>query len=645
VGKVFLSHSSKDKPFVEELYRRLTRDGVDCFYDAESIGWGENWVRALERAIDECEYIIFVMSPDFCNSKWAEVERTSSIADEPSGLKRKVRPLLLRPCKDLKTFPRFLKQVQHIDVSTTGTFEKNYPKICRDLGGVVRADPVPAVRGQLPPVVPLPTRHRMPYRSLGDHYIGRVDDLWRIHDQLTQGKTTVVQSVGLVVGTGGIGKTQLAIEYVHRFAGYYPGGVFWVEADFGLPQLIAQTSRAAEIEIDGKLPQAAQLELLWRGLNTRPPCLIVLDNFPEQGSLQSYLPVTGSIHTLVTTRRRDLTGYPFLSLNFLPPVEALKLLNTGQRQFNGEAAPLIEALGGLPLALELAKNYLNYRADLSIPALVESMRAIGEIAALKEFARKYGNELPSKHELDVAATFKLSWDLLGETEKNILTAMSYLAPVPVPRPLLLQILQLPAERGLTDPFGAALSELARLSLVELDKNANPLSHRLILSFVRSLNQAEEVIFQLVKSVLLMQMERALDEQDTASYRELEPLLPHAQALSESPRLPADDVITVTNCLGKHHWTLGRYAFAKLFCQQSLASAKQNFSPGHPRIATSQSNLALVLQDLGELAEARELLRSAYGSFLQKFGPHHPKTKIAKGNLESVEKKRPPLKGD
>ena len=83
---VFLGHSGKDKEFVHELYRRLTRDGVRCFFDIESIGWGDNWVRALERAIDECKYIVFILSPDFCNSKWAEVERTSSIAGDPSVL-------------------------------------------------------------------------------------------------------------------------------------------------------------------------------------------------------------------------------------------------------------------------------------------------------------------------------------------------------------------------------------------------------------------------------------------------------------------------------------------------------------------------------------------------------------------------------
>ena len=132
--RVFLSHSGKDKEFVKELYRRLTRDGVSCFFDIESIGWGENWVRALEKALDQCEFVVFVLSPDFCNSQWVEVERTSSIADDPAALKRKVLPLMLHPCRDLPNFPRFLHQVQTIDVSGQN-FEVNYPKICQELGG------------------------------------------------------------------------------------------------------------------------------------------------------------------------------------------------------------------------------------------------------------------------------------------------------------------------------------------------------------------------------------------------------------------------------------------------------------------------------------------------------------------------------
>ncbi|HEY6251461.1 MAG TPA: toll/interleukin-1 receptor domain-containing protein, partial [Candidatus Angelobacter sp.] len=176
--RVFLSHSSRDKDFVRELYRRLTRDGVPCFFDIESIGWGQNWVRALERALDECEFVVFVLSPDFCNSEWVEVERTSGIADDPAALKRKVRPLMLRPCRDLPTFPRFLRQVQAIDVSSGEKFETNYPRICHELGGTLRDDTALTDRTKLPPASPLPERHRMPYRSLGEKFVGRVDSFW-----------------------------------------------------------------------------------------------------------------------------------------------------------------------------------------------------------------------------------------------------------------------------------------------------------------------------------------------------------------------------------------------------------------------------------------------------------------------------------
>jgi len=137
MARVFLSHSSKDKEFVRELFRRLTRDGVNCFFDEESIEWGTNFILSLEQGIDTCEFFVAVLSPDFVQSKWVELERTSAIADDPAGLGRKMRPLLLQPCE----LPRFLRQIQQFDVSTRVLFEKNYPKICAGLGGTVRADP------------------------------------------------------------------------------------------------------------------------------------------------------------------------------------------------------------------------------------------------------------------------------------------------------------------------------------------------------------------------------------------------------------------------------------------------------------------------------------------------------------------------
>ncbi len=137
----------------------------------------------------------------------------------------------------------------------------------------------------------------MPFRSLGDNFIGRTADLWAIHDALHKGGTAIVQGVSVVAGTGGLGKTQAAIEYAYRFGANYPGGVYWVDADRGLSTLITQVSDAAKIDLNTKASEAHQLAELWQAMNTRAASLLVLDNFPKKINLQPYLPIAGQLFT------------------------------------------------------------------------------------------------------------------------------------------------------------------------------------------------------------------------------------------------------------------------------------------------------------------------------------------------------------
>ena len=97
MAKVFLSYSRRDQAFVEELYRRLKRDGVECFFDKESIKRGANFVLALEKGISESDIVVAVLSPDFCTSEWASIERATTMVEDPAGLRRRLRPLLRRP--------------------------------------------------------------------------------------------------------------------------------------------------------------------------------------------------------------------------------------------------------------------------------------------------------------------------------------------------------------------------------------------------------------------------------------------------------------------------------------------------------------------------------------------------------------------
>jgi hypothetical protein len=481
-----------------------------------------------------------------------EVERTSSIADDPAGLRRKIRPLMLRPCQDLPTFPRFLRQAQAIDVSTNAAFEANYPRICDELGGTPREDAALADRTKLPPVSPLPERHRMPYRSLGEKFIGRVDSFWNLHDSLFRDGTTILAGEVVVVGTGGLGKTQLAIEYVHRFGPVYTGGVYWVDADRGLSTLISQVGEAAGIEVDNKADEARQVEQIWHGLNRLPgPSLLILDNFPENAPLQPYLPVGGRVHTLITTRRQDL-GYPSVRLSSLTIEKGIRLLNSGERRFGGDAARLVDRLGGLPLALELAKAYLNYRRNLTISELLGEMLATSDIELLAEFASQYRDHLPSRHEPDIAGTFQLSWNAAPEAGRAVLRAMGELAPVAVPRSLLRSVLKLSADSGRRDQLARALDELSRLSLVDLDTSGNPIAHRLILAFARHRNVADSASpFNQCLAAIQEQMDRASLTPDAGTICELNLLVPHAESVLTESVIRPEEFSRLAGRLGTH----------------------------------------------------------------------------------------------
>ena len=196
--------------------------------------------------------------------------------------------------------------------------------------------------------------------------------------------------------------------------------MYWVDADRGILEMVTQISTAAGLDLDAKAEEAEQVAQLWRGVNARNlPCLVILDNLPEDVALRPYLATTGRVHTVITTRRQDL-GYSTVRLPVLSIEESLQLLNSGERQFGQSAELLAERLGGLPLALELSKSYLNYRKDLSIGDLIDEMRREGEVRVLKEFASEYRDQLPSRHELDVTSTFQLSWSITptGEADSS-----------------------------------------------------------------------------------------------------------------------------------------------------------------------------------------------------------------------------------
>ncbi len=609
---VFLSYSRKDAEFVRELHRRLTRDGVECFYDEASIEGGDNFVLRLQDGVGRCDRFVAVLSPDFVASDWAQREWTAAVA---RGVK--IIPLMLRECG----VPPLLQTLQMIDAS-------DYPRLCGLLGGTEREDIAPpADRTTLPPVTRLPARSSMPHRSMEGGFVGRVAELWTVHDQLRDKKTSIVSGVGVVYGAGGLGKTQLAIEYAHRFNAHYPGGIFWIDADQGIQRLIDILVRCLSLKVDGKLPVPDQLASIWATIAQRLAMLVVLDNFPEQVAIREWLPTSGDVYVLVTTRRTDMKRYSGVRLPVLTVEEGQRLLG----EFSENARALVEEVGGLPLALELLRAQLT---ELSSADVLNSVRTGGAIAMLERFADEYREDLPDGHARSIAATIQASWDQATEDGREVLRVLSHLASAPVPLRLLRAVLGWAEANPVDDRLRRAVSDLVRLSLVERDSQGQPMAHRLILGFAGALPDTERYAKETLDAVD-REMRRTTDDQDTASYRDLEAVLPHADWLLARVT-PVDSVsLWLANTLRWHHNKMGRFQVAKQYGERALAIAQELYPHSHPEVAIQRSNLALTVRDLGALSAARDLLRQTLAAAEHSYPAGHPNIAISQSNLATV----------
>src|SRR5579862_9674019 len=71
---IFMSHSSKDRAFTNDLAQHLQEGGFHCWIDLDDIPDGSTWPREIEKAVTACDAMIVVMSKDGRESEWVERE-------------------------------------------------------------------------------------------------------------------------------------------------------------------------------------------------------------------------------------------------------------------------------------------------------------------------------------------------------------------------------------------------------------------------------------------------------------------------------------------------------------------------------------------------------------------------------------------
>lgn len=130
--KVFLCHSSKDKPLVRELYKRLINDGFDIWFDEEKLLPGQNWRLEITNAVETSDAVIVCLSTNLVNKEGyvqKELQLVLDMAHEkPEGVIFMI-PVRLDEC----AVPKPVSIYQYVDFFPTDYKNQAYKRIANSL--------------------------------------------------------------------------------------------------------------------------------------------------------------------------------------------------------------------------------------------------------------------------------------------------------------------------------------------------------------------------------------------------------------------------------------------------------------------------------------------------------------------------------
>jgi len=96
--KVFISHSSHDKKFVRTLKSDLNENGIDTFFDEDSLELGDSLREKLEEALDKSSHFLIILSDNSVKSEWVQFELKEALTLFNKKTLSKIIPLKYRTC-------------------------------------------------------------------------------------------------------------------------------------------------------------------------------------------------------------------------------------------------------------------------------------------------------------------------------------------------------------------------------------------------------------------------------------------------------------------------------------------------------------------------------------------------------------------
>lgn len=483
-----------------------------------------------------------------------------------------------------------------------------------------------------------------------DFFTGREEVLIHLYEQLHIGHSTAITQA--ISGLGGIGKTQIAIEYAHRHYRKEYHYIFWMRAEnqeeltasyldiahlLNLPQKDAQNQRI----VINAVKQWLQNHSSW---------LLIFDNVEELKILTPFLPTAPQGHFLYTTRASTLgnlsrslrvesfteeQGVRFLlqRAGMLEEGASLDQISPEQQHF---ALEITQALGGLPLALDQAGAYID-----------ETKIGLDEYIHLYQQRRiellKRRGDTALDHLDSVITTWSLSFEEITNQNRasaELLHFFAFLAPDDVPEEIVTvagKYLGGTLSSTASDSFlrNEAIKILLAYSLITRNSEKKAFSiHRLVQIVIRDTMPSEKRQ-QWMKRVIRT-IEKIFPAANFEYWEACERYLPHALLCSTWMEQEGNNTLEAASLLkhmGDYLYKRARFGEAELLVQQALRIYEQQKQPIYNIDITKCLNLlARLYVDLGKYKEAEPLYLKSMNIFEHHLGVENINIIVTLSNL-------------
>jgi tetratricopeptide (TPR) repeat protein len=527
------------------------------------------------------------------------------------------------------------------------------------------ADEVPPVWGKVPPP--------------NANFTGRHELLKQLGERLGAGTTAVLPAA--LHGMGGIGKTQMAVEYIYRHLRDYDI-VWWISASRPTQISRSLTELAVRLKVSGAEEAATAVPAALEALRLGQPhrrWLLVFDSAEDPELVRPFFPAGGPGQILVISRNPNWAGIArTLEVAEFQRDESVNLLRRHRKELTREDAGLIaEKLGDLPLAVEQAGTWL-----------AETGMQVGDYLRLfdEKLAEILDTSAPNDYEVSVAAAWNVTFDLLQDRNPGahqLLQVCAFLAREPISRNLFtgLEGVHIAPELDeiLRDPMrlGRAIRDINRCGLAKLDSSGNTLLlHRLVQLVLRN-RMSDQHRLQMRHGAHLLLANRGLNAPVSQTAQRYDEILPHiADAeLTEctDPRVRelVIDLMEVLYRRGEHeevlalagravtawerdreerqarseelvedpplqelralerwaffHWAVGRYTEAAEVAERALECHTAALGAAHKETLNAQLTYALILKARGDFSAARRHNEEIHVTARNSFGDDDPFT--------------------